>query len=99
LCEPELDHWNVNVDKLLFLYENLRQLIFLTLVEHTLALPVTGLIITTFVLQHSSEHLACNMQYANLMYCDSSTQNWWKCTPIMLIEMGLMATVQSWLDG
>ena len=24
LCELELDHWNVNVDKL-FLYENLRQ--------------------------------------------------------------------------
>ena len=22
LCELELDHWNVNVDKLLFLYEN-----------------------------------------------------------------------------
>ena len=29
LCEPELDHWNVNFDKLLFLYENLRQLTFL----------------------------------------------------------------------
>jgi len=29
LCVPELDHWNVNVDKLLFLYENLRQLAFL----------------------------------------------------------------------
>jgi len=29
LCEPELDHWNVNVDKLLFLRENLRQLTFL----------------------------------------------------------------------
>jgi len=29
LCELELDHWNVNVDKLLFLYENLRQITFL----------------------------------------------------------------------
>ena len=29
LCEPELDHWNVNVDKLLFLCENLKQLTFL----------------------------------------------------------------------
>jgi len=25
LCEPELDHWNVNVDKLHFLCENLRR--------------------------------------------------------------------------
>jgi len=29
LCELELDHWNVNVEKHLFLYENLRQLNFL----------------------------------------------------------------------
>ena len=28
LCELELDHWNVNVDELLFLYENLKQLTF-----------------------------------------------------------------------
>ena len=54
LCEPELDHWNVNVDKLIFLYENLRQLIFLTLAEHTLTLPVTGSVITTSVLQYSN---------------------------------------------
>ena len=29
LCKPELNHRNVNVDKLLFLCENLRQLTFL----------------------------------------------------------------------
>ena len=44
LCEPELDRWNVNVDKLLFLHENLRQLIYLLVV----------LIITTSVLQYSN---------------------------------------------
>ena len=49
LCEPELDHWNVNVDRLLFLCENLKQLTFLRLAEHILALPVTGL------------HLYCNI--------------------------------------
>jgi len=33
LCEPELEHWNVDVDKLLFLYENLRQLYNLLVVN------------------------------------------------------------------
>ena len=58
LCELELDHWNVDVDKLLFLYENLRQLynllVVLRVAEHILALPVTGLIIATSVLQYSN---------------------------------------------
>jgi len=48
----------VNVDKLLFLHENLRQLIYLLVVlrldEHVLALPVIGSIITTSVLQYSN---------------------------------------------
>ena len=26
LCQLELDHWNMSIDKFLFLYENLRQL-------------------------------------------------------------------------
>ena len=46
----------MNVDKL-FLYENLRQLtllVVLRLAEHILALPVTGLIMITYVLQYSN---------------------------------------------
>ena len=64
LCEPELDHWNVNVDKLLFLCENPRQLTFIRIAEHILVLPVTGLIITTSVLQYSNILWTSCMQYA-----------------------------------
>ena len=47
-------------------------LVVLRLAEHILALPVTGLIITTSTAIYC-EHPACNTQYANLLYCDSST--------------------------
>ena len=49
-------------------------LVVLRLAERILGLPVTGLIITTPVYCNTAiycEHLACNMQYANMPYCDS----------------------------
>ena len=68
LCELELDHWNVNVEKLPFL---LRQVTFcsLRLAEHILALPVSGLTITTSVLHTAMycEHLACNMPICRIV--------------------------------
>ena len=63
-------HWNVNVDKLLFLYENFKAINLLVVVrldEHVLVLPVTGLIITTSVLQYSNILSTSSMQYAIIL--------------------------------
>ena len=65
LCEPELDHWNVANPVFCMKPKAINLVVVLRLAEHILALPVTGLITTTSLLQYSNImnilHAVCNM--------------------------------------
>ena len=52
LCEPELDHWNVANPVFCMKPKAINLVVVLRLAEHILALPVTGLITTTSLLQY-----------------------------------------------
>jgi len=63
LCELELDHWNVNVDKILFLALAINLLVVLRLDELLLALPFNNNQICIAIQQYIVNilHAICNM--------------------------------------